>query len=74
MMPRPYHLSAEGRAALSARMKALHADPEFRARRVKTCVYCGRRGYRMEPDGDGIFACADTEACEARIDERAKSR
>ena len=49
-------------------MKALHADPEFNAKRVKTCVYCGRSGYRMIADGDGIFACADTEACEARIE------
>ncbi len=54
--------------AASARMKALNADPEFKARRVKTCVYCGRPGYRMIADGDGIFACLDIEGCEERIE------
>ena len=56
------------KARQSARMKALHADPEFKARRVKTCVYCGRPGYRMIADGDGIFACLDIEGCEERIE------
>lgn len=84
-----YHVSPEGHAAHVARMKALHADPEFKAReairksarmkalnadpefkarRVKTCVYCGRPGYRMIADGDGIFACLDIEGCEERIE------
>ena len=58
----------EFRAKNSARMKALNADPEFKARRVKTCVYCGRPGYRMIADGDGIFACLDIEGCEERIE------
>ena len=35
-MPRPYHLSAEARAKLSARMKRRQADPEVAARRVAT--------------------------------------
>ena len=62
------HADPDFKARQSARMKALHADPEFKARRVKTCVYCGRPGYRMIADGDGIFACLDIEGCEERIE------
>ena len=60
------NMTEAGRAALSARMKALHADPEFKARRIKTCIYCTRTGYRMERDGDD-YCCRDVAACEERV-------
>jgi hypothetical protein len=38
-----------------------------RSRPPNTCVYCGISSWRLDPDGEDLWACRCVSACEARI-------